>query len=83
MKKILYFSAEWCGPCKLLGPELDRLQVEGIPIQKIDVDKRSDLSTKYTVRNIPTLILVDEFGNELKRLVGNQPANVIKDWYNN
>ena len=83
MKRILYFSADWCGPCKLLGPSLDGLRTEGIPIQKIDVDKNPDQSSKYSVRNIPSLILVDEFGNELKRLVGNQPVNAIKDWYNN
>ncbi len=83
MKKILYFSADWCGPCKLLGPELDKLRIEGIPVQKIDVDNRSDLSAKYTIRNIPSLILVDKSGNELKRLVGNQPTSAIKNWYNN
>ena len=83
MKKILYFSADWCGPCKMLGPTISSLQSEGIPIQKIDVDNNPEMSSKYTVRNIPSLILVDEFGNELKRLVGNQPANAIKNWYNN
>ena len=41
MKKILYFSAKWCGPCKQLGPVMDSLSAEGLPIQKIDVDENS------------------------------------------
>jgi thioredoxin 1 len=83
MKKILYFSASWCGPCKQLGPVMDKLNSEGINIQKIDVDNNQGPSITYSVRNIPCLILVDGGGNEIKRLVGNQTANNIKNWYNN
>ena len=83
MNKILYFSATWCGPCKILGPTMDQLSTEGLPIQKIDVDTNSDLSARYGVRNIPCLVLVDDSGTELKRLIGNQPAQNIKNWYNN
>tara|TARA_R110001606_G_scaffold338599_1_gene486670 strand:- start:366 stop:617 length:252 start_codon:yes stop_codon:yes gene_type:complete len=83
MNKILYFSAAWCGPCKILGPTMDQLSTEGLPIQKIDVDTNSDLSARYGVRNIPCLVLVDDSGTELKRLIGNQPAQNIKNWYNN
>ena len=83
MNKILYFSAAWCGPCKILGPTMDQLSTEGLPIQKIDVDTNSDLSARYGVRNIPCLVLVDDSGIELKRLIGNQPAQNIKNWYNN
>lgn len=82
MKKILYFSAKWCGPCKQLGPVMDSLSAEGLPIQKIDVDENSQLSAEYAVRNIPCLVLVDANGNEVKRLLGNNPSNVIKNWYN-
>ena len=83
MNKILYFSAAWCGPCKILGPTMNQLSTEGLPIQKIDVDTNSDLSARYGVRNIPCLVLVDDSGTELKRLIGNQPAQNIKNWYNN
>ena len=82
MKKILYFSAKWCGPCKQLGPVMDSLSAEGLPIQKIDVDENSQLSAEYAVRTIPCLVLVDANGNEVKRLLGNNPSNVIKNWYN-
>ena len=83
MKKILYFSATWCGPCKILGPTMDQLSAEGLSIQKVDVDTNSELSAQYGVRNIPCLVLVDNSGAELKRLIGNQPAQNIKNWYNN
>ena len=82
MKKILYFSAKWCGPCKQLGPVMDSLSAEGLPIQKIDVDENRQLSAEYDVRNVPCLVLVDANGNEVKRLLGNNPSNVIKNWYN-
>ena len=63
MKKILYFSAAWCGPCRMLAPRMEKLSGEGkINYQKIDVDSDTELSIKYGVRNIPTLILVDENG---------------------
>jgi thioredoxin 1 len=56
MKKILYFSAEWCGPCKQLGPTMEGLRNQ-ISYIKIDVDQDQESSIKYGVRNIPTLIL--------------------------
>tara|TARA_R110000744_G_scaffold47460_4_gene104497 strand:+ start:667 stop:918 length:252 start_codon:yes stop_codon:yes gene_type:complete len=83
MKKILYFSAAWCGPCKTLGPTINNLQSEGLPIQKIDVDSDQTMAAKYSVRSIPCLILIDGGGNEVKRLVGNQPGSTIKNWFNN
>ena len=83
MKKILYFSAQWCGPCKQFTPTINQLQSEGVNIQKIDVDKDSNLSTQYSVRNIPTLVLIDSNGTELNRRVGlGSPADIL-NFYNN
>lgn len=81
MRKILYFSAAWCGPCQTLGPIMEGLTNEVVH-NKIDVDKDSTLSAKYNVRNIPTLILLDEFGNEIGRKVGLQTKEQIKSFYN-
>jgi len=83
MKKILYFSAAWCGPCRMLAPRMEKLSGEGkINYQKIDVDSDSELSIKYGVRNIPTLILVDENGESQGRKVGVLPEQQIIDFYN-
>ena len=83
MNKILYFSAVWCGSCKALAPTMDQLASQGMPVQKIDVDQDNNMSAQYGVRNVPTLIKVDSNGNEVGRLVGNQSADMIKEWYGN
>jgi len=81
MKKILYFSAAWCGPCRTLGPIMESLSGE-INYQKVDVDENQDLSMQYGVRNIPTLILLDETGEVKGRKVGLQTKQDILKFYN-
>jgi len=80
MKKILYFSASWCGPCKTLGPIMESLAGQ-INYEKIDVDNNQDLSIQYGVRNVPTLVLVDN-GEAVGRLVGVQSKEAILNFYN-
>lgn len=80
MKKILYFSAAWCGPCKMLGPIMESLSGQ-INYQKIDVDNNQDLSIKYGVRNVPTLVLVEN-EEAVGRLVGVQSKEAILNFYN-
>jgi|TARA_R100000544_G_C2194341_1_gene43370 thioredoxin 1 len=79
MNKIYYFSADWCGPCKVLAPTMER---SGLPYQKVNVDSDQELSTKYGIRNVPTLVKVNSNGEELDRLVGNQSLEQLKIWYN-
>ena len=81
MKKILYFSAPWCGPCKTLGPIVESLSGQ-INVQKINVDDNQSLSIQYGVRNIPTLILLDETGEVKGRKVGLQTKQDIINFYN-
>ena len=81
MKKLLYFSAAWCGPCKTLGPIVESLSGQ-INYDKIDVDTNHEMSAKYGVRNIPTLILLDETGETKGRLVGLQTKDQILNFYN-
>ncbi len=81
MKTILYFTASWCGPCKALSPRMEKLASQ-INYRKIDVDSNQDMSIKYGVRNVPSLVLVDENGTELNRMVGVQPDQAILNFYN-
>ena len=81
MKKILYFTAAWCGPCKTLGPIMQSLSGQ-INYEKVDVDSSNDLSIQYGVRNVPSLILVDETGGVKGRLVGVQSKDEILNFYN-
>ncbi len=57
---LLDFWAEWCGPCKMIGPLLSELSeeyAETIKIIKLNVDENNNTAIKYAVRSIPTLIL--------------------------
>jgi len=80
MKEILYFSSTWCGPCKTLGPIMDSLSGQ-INYRKIDVDQNQDMSIEYGVRNIPTLVLLEN-GQVKNRLVGMQSETNILNFYN-
>ena len=82
MKEILQFTASWCQPCKTLSPIMEKLKSEGkINYRKIDVDQDQDLSIKYGVRNIPTLILLEN-GEAKNRLTGVQSEQSILNFYN-
>ncbi len=81
MKKILYFTAAWCAPCKTLGPIIESLSGQ-INYQKIDVDSNQDMSIKYGVRNVPSLILINEKGETLNKLVGVSTKEQILKLYN-
>ena len=57
---LLDFWAEWCGPCKMIGPILEELSeeyAETVKIIKLNVDENNNTAIKYAVRSIPTLIL--------------------------
>jgi thioredoxin-like negative regulator of GroEL len=58
MKKILYFSASWCQPCKNFKPIMEQVSRE-LPVQFVDVDASPDLVAEYSVRNVPTVIVVN------------------------
>ena len=79
-KEILYFSASWCSPCRTLAPRMERLSNQ-INYKKIDVDNNRELSSEFGVRNIPTLILLQD-GQAINRLVGLQSEQDILNFYN-
>jgi thioredoxin 1 len=57
MLTIKYFTASWCGPCKMFGPIFDKAMMEtGVNYQKIDVDQNKDIALKYGVMSVPSLI---------------------------
>lgn len=67
-KILVDFYANWCGPCKMIAPELERANSD-IKVVKVDVDQFEDLAREYGVMSIPTLVLFNE-GKEIKRTIG-------------
>ena len=80
MKQLYYFSAPWCTPCKALGPTMNRV-MDQIPVNKINIDYEADVVQKYGVRNIPTVILVEN-GQEVRRFTGNKSYNEVINFIN-
>ena len=79
MKKLLYFSAEWCQPCRTLGPIMDQVS-QNIPVQKINVDLQKESTAEFNVRNIPTVVLVEN-EQEIRRFTGVKSLNEIINFY--
>lgn len=81
--KYLYFSAPWCGPCKQLAPKMELVAEANIPVEKILVDADAETTEKYGIRNIPTVVLIDENGTELERFVGVNPVEFYLEKFEN
>ncbi len=77
-KGVIYdFTATWCGPCQQMAPIVEKLQREGVPIRKIDVDQHSDLVSKFQVTGMPTFVLVVE-GKEVERRTGRMAESELR-----
>jgi len=69
---LVDFWAEWCGPCKMIAPLLDQIadaHTGKVTIGKVDVDKSSDLASRYNIRAIPTMIVFHD-GQIKEQIVG-------------
>jgi thioredoxin 1 len=72
---LVDFWAEWCGPCRMIAPVLEKIADEyadSLKIAKLDVDRNPDTMRKFGVQSIPTLILFKD-GQPVERLVGFMP----------
>lgn len=77
-KRILRFTASWCGPCKSLAENLERANLN-MPIEVIDIDENESVANEYGIRSVPCLVMLDE-NIEVKRLIGSKPVNQLKEW---
>lgn len=76
---LVDFWAEWCGPCKVLGPVLEELSGEigeQVEIVKLNVDESKELTAKFGIRGIPTMLMFKN-GEAVSSLVGNHPKSEV------
>ena len=79
---LVDFWAEWCGPCKMIGPSLEEISDElgeRVTIAKLNIDENPDAPGKYGVRGIPTMILFKN-GVAVATKVGAAPKSQLKGW---
>jgi thioredoxin 1 len=76
--KYIYFSAPWCGPCKMLAPKME-LVANSVLVEKINVDENLEIATQYGVRNVPTVILLSDDNVEIERFIGAKDTNFYLD----
>lgn len=77
---LVKFSASWCSPCKVLASIIDNNPLS-IPVVEVDIDEDPELATKYKVRGVPTLVVVED-GEEVKRKVGLLTATQLNQFCN-
>lgn len=76
--KVLKFSAAWCGPCRALSQIIDNIDDLAAEVVEIDVDEAQEVAIRYGIRVVPTLVVVDDDGKELRRKSGTMSENDFK-----
>jgi thioredoxin 1 len=79
---LVDFWAEWCGPCRQIGPALEEISDElgdKVTIAKINIDENPDAPARFGVRGIPTMILFKD-GQPAATKVGAAPKSQLKGW---
>ena len=77
---VIDFWAEWCGPCRMIGPVIEELAAEyegRVVVGKCDVDDNDAIAIKYSVRNIPTILFIKD-GQVMDKQVGAVSKDVLK-----
>jgi thioredoxin 1 len=82
MSHVLYFTADWCNPCKKVKPIVEEMNRESITkFQMVDVDSEMELVKRFEIRSVPTFILIEN-GKEIKRTTGAQTRGQLEAFIN-
>jgi len=79
---VVDFWADWCGPCKMIGPALEEIAEEladKVTIAKVDIMENTDIATQFGVQSIPLLIVFKD-GKPVAQKLGAAPKSQLKGW---
>lgn len=82
MIKLIDFYADWCGPCKVMGPIFEEIEKEyegKVEFQKVDVEAEQDIAAKYEIMSIPTFVILKN-DKETDRKTGAMPKDMVTQW---
>jgi thioredoxin len=82
MITIIDFYADWCGPCQIISPTLEKLEGEyagKIKVEKVNVDQDQTRAQRDGIMSIPTLVMMKD-GKEISRKIGLAPEPVLRSW---
>jgi thioredoxin 1 len=79
MKKVIRYTASWCGPCKIFASTFNSIasQTPGVQFETIDVDSGNNLILEHGVRNVPTTVVI-EIDGTVRKQSGNMSADALK-----
>lgn len=79
--KVLKFYADWCQPCKMLTRIIeDAADQITVQIENVDIDQNLDAARQYNIRGVPTMVLLDDAGVEVKRASGMMMEKELLDF---
>lgn len=79
--KLMHFTAEWCGPCKMMKPIIDEVISENDNLEyvSVDIDEHRETALDYEIMGVPTFILMDDENNTIVRITGALPKQKFLD----
>lgn len=80
---VAYFTAPWCGPCRMLKPTLSKLEEDnqGLDVVRIDVDTNTELARQFQIMSVPTLVLYQSGIQVGGTIVGIKPRNTLQELF--
>ena len=79
---VVDFWAEWCGPCRMIGPALEEISAEmqgRVKIAKVNIDENPGIAAEFGIRSIPTLFIFKD-GQKVDQMVGARPKGDLSRW---
>jgi len=80
--KILHFTADWCGPCKMMKPKIESFKAEmgdRVDVESVNVDTNPELVNQYNIRSIPTFLFLNKDGNVFNHIIGSATINKFQE----